>query len=344
MKQKMQHEKPNTQKALNYEIRIRIISNHGNQNFVTSSEIDILDENQVSLTNVSVGINDQNEDEEAKKLINQQIIKSNVKETWVHSWPLSANEDLDIVFSLRSSAKPVYVRFFPSSFIPDANIKEVSILLNREVAYSGSISSSFCTIATLFYDKSKFTTNLEMYIKGDTPGSHYILRDEHGILPFEKTTSVSISVIEGYTENNTFGIRKIAFFDTNGERISYDQFDVSLVNISTISKPKNMFRDKPTEITDEPWQGTFHENNEIVVNFKKATPIAAIGILMPSIITTEVEIGAKKLMIKVNGLLQWVGKFSADNFSCDMKNSNRSKIVYLTNHRETRKNIPMYFD
>ena len=198
--------KNNNQKAnkklSNYEVRIHVFSNYGHENLITSGEIDILDQNQATIRNVSCSVSINNEsnshngnqilekendgmaniqetDEEdtSYRLVNQNIIKNTIEETWTHSWSQCPDENkdiektgLNIKLTFKSQEKPHFVRIFPSPFITEANIKDIRIYINEKFIYEGEINQTFCSIIELQYEGA-CATDLPMYIKSEDKAS-----------------------------------------------------------------------------------------------------------------------------------------------------------------------------
>ncbi|OHT06548.1 hypothetical protein TRFO_25442 [Tritrichomonas foetus] len=332
----------NLPKLLTYEMKVRILSNFGNPDYLTTSEIDVLDENKSTIQNLSCFLT-KGKDETISRIVNQQMIKGSIGETWVHSFsPEKSSESVEINFHFRSASKPTAIRIFPSSYLVNANINEFIVLLNGKFVFRGNASDSFCTSAKFDFT-CNYATSVAMQIKSEDKALPHVLRDRHGILPFNLTTSFSFSVLEGYSEDGIVGIRKIVFFDTSGNPIKSSQMEITSNNVVSSFPVSRIFKDELTVVTEHPWRGSFNENNSINVIFKYPAVIAAVGFLMPSIISTENEIGVKKMAVKINGVMRWAGKLPKEKLLNDGTSENRAFFVFLTNHRETRKTIPESF-
>lgn len=386
-------------KLASYEIRIRVFSNYGHESLITSSEIDVLDQNQATIRNVTCSVSsfvedkDENninnpinhpenenmydnkiieeEEDTSYRLVNQNIIKNTVEEVWTHSWNscLGTNEKsnkngVDIKLMIKSEVKPHYVRIFPSPFLIEANLKDIKIFVKDKFLYEGTLNQTFCSVIELQYDGG-CATDIQTYIKSEDKNKPHLLRDSFGILPFCLTSEISISVIESYnkkpnisnslnddeTANDpsknsiTIGIRKIAFFLTNGELVKQEMMALSSKNIKCFQPLTQLFTDEITAASDQPWKGSYMDDNEFLINFSNPLPIAAIGILSPSYHTTSSDIRVKKLAVKVNRVMRFVGKIVNQNPNYEERNSddNFTFFIFLTNHKDTKEKIPKYF-
>lgn len=396
-------------KLSNYEVKIRVFSNYGHENLITSGEIDILDQNQATIRNITCSVSsiildknkniaitvdknnelpviDENEEvsnnnaftqpfsneDTSSRLVNQQIIKNSIEETWIHKWEGNNKDNkseeklIDIILNFKSQEKPLFVRIFPSPFIPEANLNSIQVYINEKLMHEGTLNQTFCSVIELHYDEG-CATDLSMYIKSEDKNMPHVLRDQFGILPFCFTKEISISIIESSSKKPSsdpnlsnssfvdpndqslnsimFGIRKIAFFTTAGEMVKPDSMEIASKNIKCYQPLPQLFTDEITTANSQPWKGAFIDDNEFLITFKNPLPIAAIGILSPSVHTTLRDIRVKKIAVKVNGVMRWVGKiFNHLNNSYDRNDEDDFPFyLYLTNHDETRKAIPKYF-
>lgn len=377
-------------KLTNYEIIIRALSNYGHESLITSGEIDVLDQNQATIRNVTCSVSTNNESTKDKfnendkqipeekspkgnnsqsvddedisnRLVNQSIIKNSFEETWTHDWREPEKNGLDIKLLFKSQKKPHFIRIFPSTYISEANIKDIRIYVNEKFIYEGTLNQTFCSVIELHYEGA-CATDLPMYIKNEDKVMPHVLRDSFGILPFSLTREISISIIESYykitnlgdNSNNSsdqlqnsiiFGIRKIAFFTTNGEMVKPSMMEANSRNIKCFQPLPQLFTDEITLASNQPWKGSYMDDNEILITFTDPLPIAAIGILSPSIHTTLSKTRVKKMAVKVNGVMRWVGQIiNNTRESVEQNDDNDSPFyIYLTNHIETKKKIPKYF-
>lgn len=331
-----------------HEIRIRIYSNYGNENTISCSTIDVLNKDRIPIPIRESKINTDNGNNKSPlgKLFDRQLIKKESTSLWTHPWPPPMGVDYLEITLIVFDDDCDSIRIWPNSMIVDANIKQIEVYLDGKHANTAEIPNDFGLNIPMTHEEDDDQEIKRIIIQNPTAMRPF---DTKGFIPLQSTMSIEFCVVEGYLENSSLvGLRLIRLYDINGDVIPVrKKATVELHSFETKSGVMNLFEETAKFTINEQFQGEFYKNNSIKVVFPLPILLAAVEIVNHVSQYKKSDIGVKKLKIKINEVVVWVGKLE-ENLATEGKNDNKKKLIFFVddakviNHIKTTPDFAVY--
>lgn len=275
----------------NYQLNIHLTTNWGHPSLITCSEIDILGKDKTPLPKISISEyipRDPNNSDEPyttsdlnpqffNRLCNHFLIKETKDDSWYSNFNPKSKIPLILTINITSIEPPEYIRIWNSKFLPESNLRNFTVLYERQIVGKGEVPIDFCVVTKLNSEIIKpipiiipplcDPTTLEQ-IQGQHSNAQKngmivnfgITKDEmlsifqenanidcdkYGKIFVPRVKRLKFTLIEAYDPNsNEMGLNSIELFDINGKSISFSTIKtVNILNGKCVSSPFKLFKD-----------------------------------------------------------------------------------------------------
>lgn len=227
---------------------IHIMSNWGDPNEITVSEIDFLSETKTSLKVTKVSPDIPTEDKNSFALMaNGILVKNNDKERWIHSW-YPNQEPIVVHFTVSSIRPPQYIRIWNTEDRPERNMKKFAVFVDSEFVGAEEVPLKFGVVLPLSQPvQKKEVQKTESVLKLFNFTTYFddLYKDVYGTLPIKKTQNITIVIHRPYDKTSDhIGLNSIDIFDCKGNVIT--KSDIKFLKIdgaTNFSSPMNVFKE-----------------------------------------------------------------------------------------------------
>ena len=226
-----------------YEISIRILSNYGDRETVTLSEIDILQENGLAVHDMVVSLeNKLPSNNKQDFLCNNCIIKSSRDEMWEEKWDFVNNGPLVLKVQFKAYNPPKILRLFNSRVGGESNAKDVAIYVGDDFVVNGVVPIDFGVTLSLEKNSIPMIAVPQKETKPQEEERHFLL-DEYGALPIPEVKDIELTVFSSLKNPDYVGLNCIEFFDEEGEPIPYSRvMSMEVIDGMNISSPYKLLK------------------------------------------------------------------------------------------------------
>ena len=309
---------------------IRILSNWGDENLISCSDILFLDDRHKSLPILSIQaepieINKTN----LKNMFNGLMCKNNLNDCWISSW--NHLNPIEITIITTNSGPISQIRFFNSSVQGKTAIKEIEVLINDILLWKGEISIDFGVVANL--DKNKFSLiEKSKKIAPEIIYKRNLSLDNFGLIPQCCFSKFKIFFLNNYGHPIHYGLNYLSFFDNKGNIIKRSLITLSLNNIEIITDATNLIQDKKNFNDND--QFVFSKTNDNILSFIEIIfnePILIGGIIINNYSNKSfsIDISIKDIKIIANEkFIYWIGRLK--KFKLNSNNDLTNEIIYFS--------------
>ena len=284
-------------------IVVRILSNWGNPDFVSASEVAILNarKQQVQVCHVSVNPPDAGSDL-LPRLVDSVVMKSSAEACW--RAPVPKDGVIEITFCVPETENLQFVRVFNCAAIGDAAIRSIEVWKEDAMLWKGDIDKEFGFIAPI--------GKVVVQKPREVPVVKEPFRDRFGLVPQVEVTRMQIDFLSNYGCPTMYGLSGIEIIDASGARITTEQIAaVRPLNGDAQEHARLLFRGSyETPQLDKMFtiEPTGKEPPGLDIEFKKSFYIGRVRFW--NIYSPEYPIaaGCQRTRIKIGGRVVWVGK------------------------------------
>jgi len=320
-----------------HEIRVKILSNYGDAKEVSCSEIDVLDQQKISIPIIEYSYAQEwRPTKQLSELFNRVLIKNDVGSIWKEDWPPSYPYTyLELVIRLETSRIIDSLRIWPQQFNKFSNIKDVVVYYDGSIVYSGILDPDFCSYVPLRFTSSFISPDLASTV----PNIVENVVDSFGIVPIPRTSNIDVSVLSVYGDGVFYGLSHIRIYRFDGELI-----DASNVVIRSHETGLNMscLFNEPEDSGSmffESWKARFNNKSGFSIVFPYPMAIACIEFTNFYTDLDTPSCGVKKAVVRINGNPVWIGSFGQRNFIIDDEDSSLMQYIFLTGDEDTINNV-----
>lgn len=326
-------------------IKIRIISNYGDKEKLCCSEIDVLGSNktQLAITKLELQPIKQHQNE-LLKLINGKLIKEDINDLWSVKWPPEPPlKAYDLVFIVHTFDDDIIdsIRIWPNTVEPDANIKRVTVVLDKKVCFMGDIPKDFGQVIDLHPDDSQVNCSKSIRELFENPTQ---VVDKFGILPFKPASSIEFVILGAYASTEKYGLSKIYLFDHKGDWL--DLKGRSLIEVlhsgDEPPDPYMLFTDPDEKVpigqSKKHFVAEYTPKSKIRVRFQDPIIISNIVIITMKPVIGPIDIAIKNLKIVQDGICIWTGRLRHD-IQMDETEREWTTLINLYDNEEVRQKI-----
>ncbi|OHT02132.1 hypothetical protein TRFO_30894 [Tritrichomonas foetus] len=286
-----------------YIIQLKIISNYGEPNKLSISELDILDEHsrQIEILKVKFDPPDNlSNTAPTELLVNSDIIKTENKPEWSTNF---AKLGFSILLYVQCVNSPCYLRIWNGRDKNDSNVKDVMVTVGDVIVSRTTISKDFGQVIRLSKKELPTAQLSEIDNMYDKRIVNPALIDKFGELSYEMVKEISFTLLENFDNSSYYCLNGIDLFDFNGEVVSTEEFikTATVKNVELVSTVHRLFRpNKNTKDISEMFicKNTSGNKPEIVIEFYKPCTISMIRIWNGN--SDEYDNGVSRIQITVN--------------------------------------------
>lgn len=294
-------------------VRIRIISNYGDPNYVTCSEIDVLDSESKHISILST-VFDPPQKVNSSSLTNGILIKSKSEDEWVGVWNPNG---ITIELTVASLNTPTALRIWNGRDHSAKNIKEISISIGETHVNNAVIPQDFGIVIFLDVDKPDVVFAEKPKIKIPP---EYSVADVFGEVPVMPCKEMKIEFLSGYSNTQFMGLNAMEIFLCNGKRLNLrnDVKKMTIENANIMSAPQRLFRSNRATMdmsdmfllkTDPNPENTASLN----IIFVKPIPLALIRFWNFNSTDCEVDLSIKNIRISLDNIQVFWGRIKRSN-------------------------------
>lgn len=279
-------------------ITLQILSNHGNNEKITCSRIDILDKNSqpIQLVQYLMEPNRIN----SPDLINMfsgDLVKSENHTMWSAEWPPKGGI-LEIRITLQKGFEAAFIRHWPDMQTPDANMKDIMIFQDDVLVYKGSLNITTGHILNI----KKPEEEKEKEMNSDKLIEPVYITDKFGIVPFKKTKRLIINIRSCYNGLPKWGVSHFKIFDYRGKEFDYKHGITIRIENSGIIESLDLFNKDNATVCD------FNPDSHINFTFENPVHIGAILIYNHYDSNPSSNCGICHASVAMSNGFQWSGK------------------------------------
>lgn len=319
-----------------YYIRITVLSNYGNPDRISCSEIDILDS-----TNRAILVRDIQFEppihhyESPIHLVNSSLIKEEGDKEWSAKWE---GVPFTIQLMVKTNEIPTNLRIWNSRMKTDECIKDVKVTLGEVFLRDATVPNNFGFIISL-----KTNSDLEkiQYVPGKLMRNHDdTAADRFGELPIRRASKLTIGIIETWEDSEFVGLNALKIVSIAGKVLSLDKdvSNIESVNCDVVSAPHHLFRaDTHTASVGDIWVARKIPGlvPEISIEFKEPVRLSMITLSNALVRDFMQDFSAKKIRVSVDSIPVFYGTlkraFSADEMEKSIKS------IYFTDAPQLRR-------
>lgn len=282
-----------------YNISIKILSNYGDPNSITCSEIDFLDKSYRLIPVIKIEVEPRGiEYTSLDSLTNGTFVGDQDTLEWSAAWD---GRPVILKITITSDSPPSYVRIWNGSKCGPNNIKEVAIEIGKEYVTSAIVPQN------LGVNVSLKANNTEALKEKPVPviPVWYSISDMHGSIPLFPVSTIIIDFLEG-VHDCYVGLNKIEFLTPQGRKLKLfkDIKCISWEGGEMVTAPQRLFARSAIE---EFWIGKISANMlNLIVQLEHPTKIALIRLWGPS----DREFAIRRARIRLDGRIVWTGQLS----------------------------------
>ena len=239
---------------VSYEISIKILSNYGDPDTVSLSEIDILEENGLSVHDIEVSIENRiTSNPKLGYLCNNHIIKSSREKMWEENWDLENDGPLVLKVQFKAFNPPDLLRLFNSRAGGKSNVKDFSIYVGEDFVANGVIPIDFGVTFSL----EKHNVPMSVLTKEikNLEDEEERFSDKYGAIPIPDVKDIELIIFSSLKNHDYVGLNCIEFFDKDGAAIPYSRvMSMEVIDGENISSPYKLLKlAKRTMAIDDMW-------------------------------------------------------------------------------------------
>lgn len=295
-----------------FQITIHLMSNWGDPELMTLSEVDILGKDRIPLPNIRVTAGHKRDiSPRLNLLVNRELVKETVKEAWSHHW---TQNDLPIIlnFVVTAHQPPECIRLWNIKERPEASLKDFAIYIDDQFIFSGECPMRFGCHVQLRKDSLSIMKRVKSNIFKPLDSKSLEI-DQYGLIPIKRIKHLEIRILETTDpQSNVVGLNGIEFFNEKGENITFDKVkSISLqgaTGITTIFKL--MKPDKYTCSFNDMYvaeKDKFRSKISFFFNFHCKIPIVMIRVWNYNCGDEVRRYGVSKMEVYSNNCLLWRG-------------------------------------
>ena len=297
-----------------YDIIIHLISNYGDPNMITLSEIDVIEKNHLPAHNVTITADKKRYSRgNLSFLCNNSILKSSRDKMWAEEWSQDS-DPIVLHIHFRSFTPPEYLRIFNSRAGDKSNLKDFAIFFGGAFIVSGVVPIDFgVTISLKNYNipALDMSQELEYACKSTSRDG-----DKYGIIPIYDVKDIELVILSAFKSEELFGLNSVEFFGALGDPIPYTFVEsIDIYGGNNLSTPYKLFKlKKRTMRMNDMWIGRREELNKPVtlkISLKEPLKISMIRIWNYNGADESDILGVKNLKVIINQkTCVWVGKLN----------------------------------
>lgn len=313
---------------------VRMLSNWGDPDYISCSEIALLDLQHSRLSITSATTHSKKFDVDLYKLYGGTIMADSIFDFW----KVEYDPEYPVEIELKTdSPMPIEnIRFFNSKNQGTSAVKTIEILLNGALCWKGDVSSDFGIIAKLDVNKyvdCPVVLNVPPYVARRLK----LYKDPFGSVPQNIGKKIEISFLSNYGNENTTGICNITLYDATGDIIPRKDVKVTLCGSLVTTTIDNVIMDKIDYIQNEENQILFKNSQitpKITICVSKPHVIGVLIIRICCVPELPVDLCARVTKIIIDGRVNWVGKLPCGT-GCKSDQEKAYKKIYISepNHR-----------
>ena len=318
---------PSSQLSQTYMIKIEIQSNYGNENEISCSEIDVLDDHNRLLHIDDIRFMPQiNHKTSPQFLINSCLIKESSDLEWTAIWN---HTPFSILLVITSSQKPSSLRIWNSQRKDGANIQSIKIYNGYTYLTSVTIPMNFGSVISLSALEKSPQACPDLFILQETSKLiDEVAVDCYGEIPLLLIESVRVEILETINSISRYvGLNAVEFYYPSGKQMNY-QNEISHVHVEhmeALSSPQRLFRSNRSASTNL-GNGFFGAKRShtyypaITIYFRWPLPICLFILANAQVMNiSDKEIGIKKMKItahsKGKDIIYYFGYFGNNKYN-----------------------------
>lgn len=290
------------------EIVVFFHSTHGESEFISCSEIDILNEKHEYVDVAKLELVDSSEDStNLKRLINRDIMKDDVYECWTHPW---SKTPIGIKFFIPWTYMPSKIRIWNCRNKHPSQVKDVEIYCDDALIVRREVPSNFgIDVAIPRVARAKSLLSMPSIVQ------------KSPIPPVPQYTRLKITFIEPLdSKSRDFGFRCLQLYQLNSRKVPSDLIDTyRICDCEAHFDPKDIFELNTSENMFM-FKAVDDANPVLEVVFREPIRLAFIRLFN---VSSFVERGLSIKKLKVDwGNLTWIGTLKYQN---PMSKNNRGQ-------------------
>lgn len=318
--------------VLTQTIVVRILSNWGNPNYVSVSEVALLNarKQQVEVITSSVIPREAGADR-LSKLTDGDVMKTSPDQCW--RAPIPPGGVIEITFCTAASDDLQFVRVFNCPVLGDTAVKSIEVWREDSMLWKGDIDREFGLVAPI--------GKVLVQRPREIPVVREPARDKYGLVPQTDVSRLQIEFFSNYGCGNLYGLSGIEIMDADGERITADRVSsVRPLNGDAREHGRVLFRgDYETPQLDKMW--TIEKTGDGLpgLDIEFTEPFYIGRIRFWNIYSPEhpIAAGCQRTRIKIGGRVVWVGKLrQGDGEQRNLSKSVTTVVLGDLNHRLAR--------
>jgi hypothetical protein len=295
---------------------IRILSNHGNENLLSLSEIDVLTTNHAAAAVIKVEVvGEYRPNPRLAYLVDREFTKRDESKMWRHDWPPQPPAStVDLLFTIECNDRIESMRFWPDVVDPTRNPKKVTVYLDDTPVYTGDIDHELASVISL--DKPvepELLPDVKELICSQLDSSERNIRDPEGhVIPSPEFSKLEIQILDTYVTSHTFALSMIRVHDIEGHLFNFAAENVAFTarNCGACSDVTQLFARKACNPAHgfDPWRGTIGDDVPTITARFEA-PIRALAIEIVNVDPTEEDddLLSEKAQVLLDNQSFWVG-------------------------------------
>ena len=268
---------------LEFEIQIHLISNWGDENEITVSEIDFLNSLKVPMKVLNVEPEADKMTEllvEYKKLSNGLLIKENENHKWKHEWS-PEHCPITINFTVEGTRPPEYIRIWNTKETGSRNLRQIAVFYHEKLVARAEVPEKLGIVYPLKLEGLPVMPSLEeLFMKCSLPTQNRVI-DSYGQAPLDKFSTIVIRIFSPYEQQSKFvGLNALELITNDGSSITENEIEsICIQDGNNVRSPFNLFKkDKYSLDSDEMWLAERSEDKSIdlIIQLKKAACIVLV--------------------------------------------------------------------
>ena len=332
---------------IEYDIQVHFLTNWGDPNEITVSEIDFLNSQKIpmkvlSVTNISANNKTENIDaSEYRKISNGLLIKENEQHKWKHEWFLD-HSPIVINFVVLGKRPPDFIRVWNTTETSTRNLKQIAVYFHEKLVARTEVPETLGIIYPLKLDGLPMMPSLEeIYLKHKNVTEDH-MTDNYGILPLDSFSTIVLRIFSPFDANSTIvGLNGIEFINEDGTIITENEIEsICIQGGNNKQTPFNLFKnDKMTLSERSMWiaERTVNKSLDLIIQLKKQYKIVFVRIWNYNSGKESKEIGASHIGLYMDSKQFSLRRLKSGNGT--LQNINESITdIWLTDIKQIREN------
>ena len=334
----------------NCKVSIEIISNHGDKDVVSCSEIAFFTKNKTRINVKSIQtLPEKDPPEILQPLISGSMIKTGDEKIWEHKWPIQHEKHLFLHFVLETSINELdSIRIWaPEQQMK--GMKDIVVYKESSVVWQGEVKDTFATIISIPQPTESLTPTMirhsstvalsPLCFGQNQPKvtEKLVLADEFGAFPSTQVNDLTIRLVDSHGRVDIIALHAIFLYDIEGKYVNIEMTKIEAKFCSFNSSPALLFEEMTNKrkVKDkyEAWVCTRVgiDDPMISLHFECPASIAAIRLVNPLSFSDLADVSVRNVSVSVNGNNIFHGRLQPGKVSNE--NESRDLFIYLVDPR-----------